>query len=166
MQDRFVVLFHRALCFLANPRCVPVLVLFLSVFATLGCGGGYDGPDRYALYGTVTREGEPLREGTIQLTPNGGGPAAMTAITEGEYEFTAETGPVVGDHEVKIIRFLEKPPIPEGVAPKDVDPLPETGFESPMPIGGWMMKYTIIKDQDVGEPVDFNVDDAQPAQRR
>jgi len=134
----------------------------LSVSAIAGCSGGPEGPKRYPLTGTVTREGKPMRQGFITMTPAGGGPATQASITDGKYEFTEENGPVEGEQVVKIVRVLEKE-VPEGVAPKDVDFSPETGFESPMPPGGWELKTTVSPDQDLSEPVDFNVDEAVPA---
>lgn len=142
-----------------------LLALFLSLSTVAGCGGSPDGPQRYALTGTVTREGKPLAEGTIRMAPAGGGPAGEINILEGAYEYSEENGPVEGEQTVTILRFLKKGPIPPGGVPKDADYIPETGFESPMPEGGWVMKVTISSDQDVSEPVDFNVDEAPKPER-
>lgn len=136
------------------------LALLLCLFSVAGCGGGPDGPERFALYGTVTREGQPLANGAIKMTPVAGGPATQTKINDGEYEFNYENGPIAGEQEVTILRFLEKPEPPEGMSLKDMDPIPETGFDSPMPPGGWYFKTTVSPDQDMS--VDFNVDEALP----
>lgn len=141
-------------------RRFPLLSFLVLVLVTSGCGGGPDGPKRYPISGTVTREGQPIREGYIQMAPRAGGPATQAAIRDGKYEFTDENGPVEGEQVVTIVRVLEKV-VPPGVPAKDVDPVPETGFASPMPEGGWVMKTTISPDQNVREPVDFNVDEAE-----
>ena len=141
------------------------LALLLSVLVIIGCGGGPEGPKRYAISGTVTREGKPIREGVIQMVPTVQGPAVQAAIVEGKYEFTDANGPVEGEQVVTILRVLEKV-VPPGVAPKEVDPLPETGFKSPMPPAGWVLRTTISPDQDLSQPVDFNVDNAEPPARR
>ncbi len=146
-------------------RRLSSLSLVLTAFVALGCGGP-DGPTKFALHGTVTREGKPLREGIIEMIPVAGGPAAVANIAEGEYAFTTQTGPVEGDQEVKILRVLERGPIPAGGVPKDADFLPETGFKTPMPEDGWLLQTTVSPDQDVSEPVDFNVDNAKAAAGR
>lgn len=140
--------------------CLPALLL--GVGLAWGCNN-VEGPTKYPISGTVTREGQPMREGIIQFAPTGGGPAAQTVIADGKYEFTEENGPVEGDHTVKILRVLERGPIPPGGVAKDADFLPETGFKSPMPEGGWIMKASVSADQDVSQPMDFNVDEAQAA---
>ncbi|MGE0374589.1 MAG: hypothetical protein AB7Q45_04165 [Planctomycetaceae bacterium] len=96
------------------------------------------------------------------MAPTAGGPAVQNMIIEGNYEFTDENGPVEGEQVVTITRTLEKV-VPAGVAPKDVDPIPETGFKSPMPPAGWKLRTKVSSDQDVSQPVDFNVDNAEAA---
>lgn len=101
-----------------------------------------------------------MREGTIQFAPVGGGPAAQCPIIEGKYQFTDVNGPVQGEQVVKIARVLQKD-VPPGESPKNVDPTPETGFQSPMPPGGWILKTSVVEGQNASEPVDFNVDEAE-----
>ncbi len=136
-----------------------LLALLLCLFPVAGCGSGPDGPERFALYGTVTREGKPLANGAIKMAPTAGGPSTQTKITDGEYEFNSQNGPVAGEQEVSILRFLEKPEPTEGMSRKDMDVIPETGFDSPMPVGGWWLQTTVSPDQDLA--VDFNVDEAK-----
>lgn len=136
-----------------------VLAAALCIPLASGCGGP-EGPKKYAISGTVTREGKPIAEGVITMAPTGEGPATQTTITDGQYEFSDENGPIEGDHTVTILRMLQREEVPPGTPKKDAEFIPETGFTSTMPDGGWVLSTTIAADQDVGEPVDFNVDQA------
>lgn len=44
--------------------CLTVLTLSLA-----GCGGGNDGPERFAVSGRITFEGQPVPMGFIKFTP-------------------------------------------------------------------------------------------------
>ncbi|MCA9027449.1 MAG: hypothetical protein KDA86_19730 [Planctomycetaceae bacterium] len=112
----------------------------------------------------MTREGKPLKSGAIKMTPVAGGPATQTKINDGIYEFNYENGPIAGEQEVSILRFLEKPEPPEGMSRKDMDEIPETGFASPMPQGGWFFTTKVSADQEM--EVNFNVDEALPPKPR
>jgi hypothetical protein len=75
-------------------RFLPLVILvFLSTFGS-GCGGKVDeGPALFPVKGTVTFEGEPVKEGRIQFSPAAGNGAARSAeIKEGAYELNAEPG--------------------------------------------------------------------------
>src|SRR5690242_18980565 len=70
----------------------------LSSLATLalalaGCGPGEDGPAKYNVSGTVTFNGENVKEGLITFTPveGGKGPEAGP-IKDGKYSFPAKGG--------------------------------------------------------------------------
>lgn len=60
--------------------------------------------------GKVTRGGEPIRQGSISLTPSPGqkGVAANTAIKDGAYEFTADDGPSPGAYRAIIQEVVTK----------------------------------------------------------
>lgn len=138
------------------------LACVMGLGSFTGCGGP-TGPTKYPLMGNVVREGEPISEGTIQMNPTGGGPAAQTIIKDGKFQFTKVNGPVEGKQEVVITRTLQRAEVPPGTPKKDADAIPETGFKNPMPPGGWLIETTIAKDQDLTKPVEFNVDNAAPA---
>lgn len=83
-----------------HPRTVPFILLLL--FAMLGCGGREASPRR-PLFGRVTIDQIPIAVGSITLIPtSGSGVAASTAIIDGEYRFTNESGPYGGYHNVVI----------------------------------------------------------------
>jgi len=78
----------------------------LSAFAVLlnsGCSGD-NGPVRMAVTGRVILDTEPLNSGVIRFIPAGesAGPGAMAKIVDGEFQFTAQNGPVCGNHRVEV----------------------------------------------------------------
>lgn len=81
-----------------RPRWVAVS---LSLLLLSGCGSK---TDRRALHGRVQIDGEAIAQGSISFLPAKGssGPAANTAVVDGEYGFTDETGPYSGPHRVLI----------------------------------------------------------------
>ena len=87
---------------------VAIVAMLMSV-GCVGCGGS-DGPRRVAVTGTVTRDGAAVDVGSVAILPRDGhpGPAAVGAIDDGEFEFTASTGPTPGPHEVVIRSMLPK----------------------------------------------------------
>lgn len=80
-----------------------LLLTFLTLVSQAGCSKA-DGPVRFAVAGKVTSDGTPLPSGLIRFVPKSenAGPGAMTNITDGTFQFTADTGPVEGDHRVEI----------------------------------------------------------------
>ncbi len=82
---------------------VRTSVCLAGLLIVVGCGGG-EGPERIVVSGKVERGGQPLTNASISYLPVDGheGPAATTGIVDGEYRFTAETGPVAGPHQVVI----------------------------------------------------------------
>lgn len=84
------------------------LWLPLLVFA-LGCGAEYKGPERGAMQGQVTLNGEPLKHGTISFVPTAGteGPSAGSSIENGNYSIPESKGPVVGTYRIEISSFQE-----------------------------------------------------------
>lgn len=78
--------------------CLSALVL--GCF--LGCGGNTDG--RLALSGSVSIDGQPLKEGSISFISAGTAKKSMTggAIVGGEYAIPAEQGLVAGTYRVSV----------------------------------------------------------------
>ncbi len=83
-------------------QCVEIAAL-ITLPLLVGCGG-YDGPQRAAVRGHVTLDGQPLPAGIIRFIPTGGtqGPAATAVISAGDYELPEAEGPIVGSHRVEI----------------------------------------------------------------
>ncbi|QDT40585.1 hypothetical protein Pan241w_06420 [Gimesia alba] len=86
---------------------------FALVFCTLtlcGCfGGSAEQIERATVSGTVTLDGKPLPEGSIQFIPDVDasgkplrGKAVQAQITEGAYRLEAGQGPTVGMNQVLI----------------------------------------------------------------
>lgn len=78
-------------------------VAWLSVLAValgaIGCGGG---TDRVAISGTASYGGEPIKDGQIAFTPQGGGQTGIGAIVDGSYSIPADRGPSPGPALVRI----------------------------------------------------------------
>jgi hypothetical protein len=69
------------------------------MLALAGCGGNKPVP----VNGTVKLDGQPLASGRIEFrTPDGKGVVAGTGITNGEYNFSANSGPPPGSYKVSI----------------------------------------------------------------
>lgn len=91
----------------------------LAVLATglaVGCGGSSDGPELVEVYGTVTMDGAPLPDATVQFTPEGGGDAEGVRLvagrtdSSGDYtlEYSASrSGALPGKYKVSITTFRE-----------------------------------------------------------
>ena len=75
--------------------CVVALVLFE------GCR---DEGTRVPVSGTVTQNGQPIREGKITFAPAQGtsGPAAGASIENGRYQIPASEGPGTGDYVISV----------------------------------------------------------------
>lgn len=74
----------------------------LVIAACIGCGK--KGPQRAAVAGHVTLDGQPINEGVIQFLPFEGtiGPEAGGVITKGQYDIAQQRGPVVGKARVEL----------------------------------------------------------------
>ena len=79
--------------------CIPVLLL---LFCFSGCGGPDTG--RLGMSGTVTLDGNPLSEGTIELYPlrGTGGPASGGDISNGRFAIAPAKGLFAGSFRVEI----------------------------------------------------------------
>jgi len=75
----------------------------LLVLLASGCGGRA-GPERAAVGGRVTADGQPVQNGSISFVPTGDttGPSSGGKITGGSYNIARQHGPVVGRHRVEI----------------------------------------------------------------
>ena len=97
---------------------LKIRLLFTRVFcvaALLGISMGLSGcessgPTRIPLSGKVTRGGQPIKQGSLVLTPAAGqkGVAANTAITDGQYQFSREDGPGPGAYRAIIQEVATK----------------------------------------------------------
>ncbi|WP_417391301.1 hypothetical protein [Gimesia sp.] len=87
-----------------------VFLLTLSAWMLSGCSGvSKDGLERASVSGTVSLDGEPLPEGSIQFIPDIDatgqrihGKAVQAVITNGVYSLEAAQGPVVGANKILI----------------------------------------------------------------
>ena len=84
---------------------------YMSPIATIiaaclfaGCGGKSTGPERAAIHGHVTLDGQDISVGSIIFTPAAGskGQPAGGAIQDGKYAIKAEQGPTLGPQSVEI----------------------------------------------------------------
>ena len=66
--------------------------LAVVLLTLAGCGGG-DGLDRHRVKGTVTFQGKPLDQGSIEFSPaDGQGTISGGSITNGHYDLPADHG--------------------------------------------------------------------------
>jgi hypothetical protein len=94
-----------------------------AIFFVSGCARK-SGPERAAVAGEVTFDGQPIENGLIAFIPDGAtkGPTAGAAIKDGKYATPAGTGPVLGTHRVEITahrtgRVVEGAGVGAGVGP-------------------------------------------------
>jgi len=84
-----------------------VLILCAALLlSNAGCHRA-DGPERIAVFGTVTSEsGEPI-SGTISFLPEAGtaGPSATASLVDGVFAFDTRNGPVAGSYRVLVVRL-------------------------------------------------------------
>lgn len=84
--------------------------LTLCALTLSGCfGGSKDGLERAFVTGTVSFDGQPLTEGSIQFIPDLDakgqrihGKAVQAIITNGVYSLNADQGPVVGANKIMV----------------------------------------------------------------
>lgn len=78
---------------------------FAVVALICGCGGGDETElPRAAVSGTVTLDGQPLKEGVVRFVPIEGtsGPKTSAVVSNGRFQSDEWTGPVVGRHRIEI----------------------------------------------------------------
>ncbi|MCA9017327.1 MAG: hypothetical protein KDA77_18540 [Planctomycetaceae bacterium] len=84
--------------------------LVFCMLTACGCfGGSAEKIERAAVSGTITFDGKPLPEGSIQFVPDVDasgkplrGKAVQAVISNGTYSLEAEQGPTVGSNKVLI----------------------------------------------------------------
>lgn len=77
----------------------------------IGCKSrGYEGPQRAKVSGTVTFNGAPVQQGSLNLLPLGGDASRPSgaAIEAGKYLITEDQGPTFGKYKVEF--FIFEPP--------------------------------------------------------
>jgi len=112
-------------------------LLALIFFVTVGCNNqGSDDLPREPISGTVTYDGKPLANGTIQFQPasQAEGMAAGGMVVNGRFDVPRNEGPVPGKYKVQIdsidetitVPVPEQPASPEGgdVMPGELKILP------------------------------------------
>jgi hypothetical protein len=91
-----------------NSNCRVLVVSFIiACYALIVAGCSGDGVQRAEVSGTVTLNGELVREGSINFFPTDGakGPEAGGAIVDGKYHIPRAKGPVVGMNRVELRAF-------------------------------------------------------------
>ncbi len=87
-----------------NPnRCFAIVAACMACLwsVAVGCMDGQ--PDRIAIVGTVTLDGEPVQDATLILTPKGAaGRAAAVAIVGGQFALPQTQGVIAGDYRIQI----------------------------------------------------------------
>lgn len=79
------------------------LVLFISVSFLAGCGGDTDSRPAVEIKGTVTLDGAPLQEASIQFTsPKTGESAYANLDQNGQYAITFPKADIGTDYEITI----------------------------------------------------------------
>lgn len=87
---------------------MPTIVGFLrikfslvavAVMLIVGCESG---PGKVSVGGTITYDGEPVKDGQIAFEPRGAGKMQFGVVTDGKYAIPAEFGLVPGEYLVRI----------------------------------------------------------------
>jgi hypothetical protein len=100
--------------------CASTLLLAAVVCTLPGCGGtSYDGPERAAVKGNATLNGNPIVYGQVNFS--GGGRNASGLIKDGSYSIPEEQGPNLGAYKVQITGYESVPPGMEDDAGEDDD---------------------------------------------
>lgn len=132
-----------------------VILLLLPAFAALGCGGGQTGPKRYAISGTVTREGIDVDSGSIMFVPESqGGIASAALIKDGKYRFTSKDGLPAGAYKVVIIQDPLRDPNYKGKK-NEAPRLEDTRFKGKMPPNGWVKEAEVMENH--SGSIDFEI---------
>lgn len=76
----------------ANHPCLSLALLFAGFLCLPGCGSS--GPPTYTVSGSVSLDGEPVKDGFLAFYPTDTGKDAdTTKIAGGKYELKMEPGP-------------------------------------------------------------------------
>jgi hypothetical protein len=82
-------------------RHTIAVTIGLGLVLSAGCNSKSP-TGRYTVSGTVTFQGKPLDQGTIEFAPEGGGAASGTVITGGAYTVPERQGLRPGSYQVRI----------------------------------------------------------------
>jgi hypothetical protein len=84
------------------------VLLGLCLTLTGGCSSSvtYEGPERAAVSGKITLDGNPLPYGNIVFL---GGKISSALVENGSYSIPEEQGPTLGEATVQISGYNEKP---------------------------------------------------------
>lgn len=78
----------------------------LLAMSAIGCGGGAVGPERAAVEGVVTLDGQKLVAGVVKFIPTATGknvgPAVLATVKDGAFQLSRSEGPVIGKHRIEI----------------------------------------------------------------
>jgi hypothetical protein len=107
-------------------QTVQFIFVGATLFALTGCSN--DGVQRAEVSGTVTFNGQPVKEGSINFFPTDGtkGPEAGGAILDGKYHIPKAKGPVVGKNRVELRAFqktgrrIQDPTAPPGTLTEEI----------------------------------------------
>ncbi len=88
----------------SNPnRSFATVVACIACLWSVALGCMDSQPERIAVVGTMTLDGEPVQDATLILTPKSpGGRAAAVAIVEGEFALPQTQGVIAGDYRIQI----------------------------------------------------------------
>ena len=103
----------------------------ILILASLGCRGqAYPGPPRGAVHGKVILDGETIGHGSITFLPAApGGTVSGGSIVQGEYQFTEEFGPTLGEQTVQF--YWQKPTGQKITDPESGEQVDETSEGMP-----------------------------------
>ena len=85
-------------------KFTSLIAVVIAASLVAGCGEKSHGPERAAIHGHVTLDGQDISVGSIVFTPAAGskGQPAGGAIQDGKYAIKAELGPTLGPQSVEI----------------------------------------------------------------
>lgn len=103
LSGTVLIMFRRNFSALEKVRLNSVLFGFMLIFAILitGCGGRIT---RCEIEGSVTVDGQPIKDGSITFQPLAGtsGPVVGASIADGQYKIEKVKGPVVGEYQIEL----------------------------------------------------------------
>lgn len=92
---------------------LPSMLLVVLALQAAGCGGGgsADEPERLALQGKITHDGQPVPAGDLSFAPDTArgnkGPAGAGTISNGTWQTVEGKGPTAGPQVVTISGYGE-----------------------------------------------------------
>ena len=134
--------------FSAGLSVLSLSVLLAAIVFLVGCGPD-DGLTRVRVFGSVTYQGKPVRDGQVRFCPESraAGPLSIAPLKEGKYAFDHHGGVPVGTHTIRIRAWDPELPLPQGPTdPERPQLLPaKYNLESEIMLkieeqGGWLEK--------------------------